>query len=668
SANTCYLGALAMLAAACSFFFLKRSRPARFFAPAAVLWFLYAYDVAGIGKWLGSIPTIDLAPINRSQPIGLFALSACAALAVDAIARSDVAARWKYALATLLFGSFAMWFTLVFESGKIRGAWKLFSVIRKSGYAKALPPGAEAYVPHHFQFILLTYAAGLLALVALWFARARPVKLAAQLVILAAVFLQSGWLLRDYNPTSEDRLVYPVTPAIEALQRNTAGEPVVVLGSPDTLPPHLNLVYGLNTLSSYDAMWVRRYDELYRESFGLGGGNWRMALQTTARWMRRFGARFVASPGNWVKVESLGDRVLISQDDLYLTPPILPGSELVQTFTGARERLQGIALQFATTPRPVECTIEARLEDSLTGHVVATKTWHTGAWKNDRFGRHEELFDFEPMIDARHRPLRLTLASPDATAGNAIALWARKDYWYWNEFVLFAEPLHEVVWTLERMRGRPGRRPHGRLTVGESSLAGGLVMDQTYTQDEWEKVEELPGFTLATLADPLPRYTTVSRAIVPRKVGDDFRLVHAGQLDPRHVVVLSSPGRAAIDSTRGVEEKPEPAVEVLRDDPDHAQLRVTREKPGYLVLRRTFFPGWRASVNGQDAPLLRADYAFCAVELPAGESTVELAYRPMSFRLGVWIAALVPLLGAGALWLTRARGTIAPWSVRSAVR
>ena len=290
----------------------------------------------------------------------------------------------------------------------------------------------------------------------------------------------------------------------------------------------------------------------------------------------------------------------------------------------------------------------------------STKTWRTDEWRNDRFGRHEELFDFESLIDARHRPLRLTVSSPDSAPGNAVSLWAREDYWYWNEFVFLEQPLHEVFWNIQPGLRRPGQRPHGHLSVGTTALRGGLVMDQAYDQDQWKHIASIPGFTIASLQDPMPRYSTVSRGIATRTIGDDFMLVHEGNLDPHHVVVLSLPLQPAIDSSRGKVDRQEPTVEVLRDDPDHAELRVIRDTPGYLVLRRTFFPGWEARVDGMSAPVLRADYAFCAVELPAGESKIEFSYRPGPFRLGLWIASLAPLLVGLSFWLTRGLGRIVP--------
>ena len=56
---------------------------------------------------------------------------------------------------------------------------------------------------------------------------------------------------------------------------------------------------------------------------------------------------------------------------------------------------------------------------------------------------------------------------------------------------------------------------------------------------------------------------------------------------------------------------------------------------GFLVVTDQFYPGWAATVNGTPTTVLRANVAFRALRLPAGESTVEFRYRPLSIRLGV---------------------------------
>jgi hypothetical protein len=654
AANTCYLGAFAMLAAAAALCFAARVRAARFFVPAFVLWFFYAYDIGGAAELVAKIPGMDLGPINRSQSMGLFAMSACAAISVHALSDANLRARWKYALGILLVGAAAMGFTA-------DHAWSLFSKLRRSGYAKGMAPGVDAYFPLHMQYIVASFAAGVLALFALSLLRHARLKQLMQVCVLVVVFLQSGWLLRDYNPTIEDKFLYPVTPAIVKLQRIATNEPPLILGT-DVVPPHANLVYGTKSLSSYDAMWVRDYDMLYRALFGRGG-NWRLVSQTTAKALRIFGIRALLSPGTWVRVDSLGDEVLISPADVYPVGSILPGQPVVQTILGQRQRLQGIVLQFSALAKPTRCTVELRLEDMLSGELIAETSWKTDDWVNDHNGRSEQLFHFEAMPDARWRQMRLTVSSPDATPDNCVTMWARDDYWYWNAYVLHQEPIRDVIWNTSPPVQRRGWRPHGHLSRAGEPLRGGLLLDQTYDLDQWIPLRPFSGFTLALIKDAVPRYTSVSRGIATRRAREDFKLVSEGDLDPARVVVLSLPEGSAIDSARTHPDAVEPDVEVLLDDSDHARLRVVRESPGYLVLRRAFFPGWLATLNGREVSVMRADFGFCAVALPAGESTVDYFYRPDSFANGVRIAAISPVLAGLLYLLTRRRGRIVPRAV-----
>jgi uncharacterized membrane protein YfhO len=45
-------------------------------------------------------------------------------------------------------------------------------------------------------------------------------------------------------------------------------------------------------------------------------------------------------------------------------------------------------------------------------------------------------------------------------------------------------------------------------------------------------------------------------------------------------------------------------------------------------------------VNGEDVAILRANYTFRLVEVPAGTSTVEFRYRPMSVLIGAILSVL----------------------------
>jgi hypothetical protein len=76
----------------------------------------------------------------------------------------------------------------------------------------------------------------------------------------------------------------------------------------------------------------------------------------------------------------------------------------------------------------------------------------------------------------------------------------------------------------------------------------------------------------------------------------------------------------------------------LPSPPNQATIRVTLAQPGYLVLMDTYYPGWRATVDGRAVGILRANYAFRAIALEAGAHEVALAYRPMSLIAGTIVS------------------------------
>jgi uncharacterized membrane protein YfhO len=79
-------------------------------------------------------------------------------------------------------------------------------------------------------------------------------------------------------------------------------------------------------------------------------------------------------------------------------------------------------------------------------------------------------------------------------------------------------------------------------------------------------------------------------------------------------------------------------------------LRVDAACPGLLVLSDTYFPGWKAAVNGEERMIHPTDGAFRGVAVPKGTSRVELHYEPRSFSTGI-VLAVVGLVAFAVVWL-----------------
>lgn len=88
----------------------------------------------------------------------------------------------------------------------------------------------------------------------------------------------------------------------------------------------------------------------------------------------------------------------------------------------------------------------------------------------------------------------------------------------------------------------------------------------------------------------------------------------------------------------------------VRDDPEHLVIDVNAPVRGFLTVADQHFPGWHATVNGRTTPIVRANYAFRLVEVPAGESRVELRYRPTTVTIGAAISAATIIVVVALLW------------------
>jgi len=147
----------------------------------------------------------------------------------------------------------------------------------------------------------------------------------------------------------------------------------------------------------------------------------------------------------------------------------------------------------------------------------------------------------------------------------------------------------------------------------------------------------------------LPRAFLVGRyEAVPDLTAHRQRLLDPA-LDLRQTVLLrEDPGIEVtpIDSTSTA------SVRLVRFGPREIVWEVATDAPRLLVVDEVYYPaGWHATVDGQPAPILQANYLLRAVPVPAGTHTVVMRFDPASHVWGVRIAALATLLAYGGVLL-----------------
>ena len=79
------------------------------------------------------------------------------------------------------------------------------------------------------------------------------------------------------------------------------------------------------------------------------------------------------------------------------------------------------------------------------------------------------------------------------------------------------------------------------------------------------------------------------------------------------------------------------------------KIEVNANHEGWLVFSEIDYPGWFAAIDGQPVEIARYNNLLRSVQLPPGEHTVELEFRPMSVYIGIGLSILGWLIFGGSL-------------------
>ncbi|MGB7768424.1 MAG: YfhO family protein [Verrucomicrobiia bacterium] len=147
----------------------------------------------------------------------------------------------------------------------------------------------------------------------------------------------------------------------------------------------------------------------------------------------------------------------------------------------------------------------------------------------------------------------------------------------------------------------------------------------------------------------LPLVTAGQRPIFAGDA-ETMKKLESADFDPRRAVYLplSARDRVAVTDASGTE------VIFQQFGAQQAHLTVQAPALALVVMAQAYYHDWHAYVDGKPVPLLRANHAFQALEVPAGQHEIVLRYVDWMFRLGAAISALT-LLGCLTGWFRKPR-------------
>jgi len=420
-----------------------------------------------------------------------------------------------------------------------------------------------------------------------------------QVAVVAVVVADLFRFGAGYNTAVPTRLIYPPSETVRFLQADPEPHRIVTLSHSPALAANTGLVFRLSDATGYDNTALKRY----------------VAFMTAA---------------NGGPVMVMGRHIFLSD----YQSPLLDLLNVKYVVTGAElwmpADVPDTAQQLADTTLILEQS--QRYEQAL---VVRNPGLHRiDVW----------LAEGQSATDA----LRLRLYTDPGGQEVAHATADLSPSSVGGPVSFYFSP----------MPNRLGRRfrfsvetatPETRASL-QASGAGALRFASYYAPYDNLVFESLAEDTRVYLNEGyLPRAFVVHRAeVVPDGDAALARLANPA-FDLRGVIVLEEtpPPEQVLPNAAPSEGKE--TVEIMDYQLNSVTLRARTAAPGYLILADANYPGWRATVDGQETHVYQADYVLRAVYLSPGTHDVRFFFRPISFVVGVIISAVALVVWTGLL-------------------
>jgi len=133
-------------------------------------------------------------------------------------------------------------------------------------------------------------------------------------------------------------------------------------------------------------------------------------------------------------------------------------------------------------------------------------------------------------------------------------------------------------------------------------------------------------------SDSTARSFFVKEKVVIRDRKSILEYMKSPSFDPEKEVILEEePKKSRIQNTEYRIQN----TEIIRYEPNKVVIDVDASSDGFLFLSDTYYPGWKAYLDGKETKIYRANYYFRAVQVKEGKHRVEFSYFPKTFIIGL---------------------------------
>ena len=145
-------------------------------------------------------------------------------------------------------------------------------------------------------------------------------------------------------------------------------------------------------------------------------------------------------------------------------------------------------------------------------------------------------------------------------------------------------------------------------------------------------------FFVYRIPDPCPFVTAVTTLREEPLTSKAIASLSQPGFDCRNVAIVPELPPGWVNPSH--EETVRHQAKLVSKNDDRARIEVQSERPTFLVLNESDFPGWIAESDGTPVEIYQTNAFVRGVVVPSGDHTVEFRYRPRSVKVGAAISLL----------------------------
>ncbi|MEX1997107.1 MAG: YfhO family protein [Candidatus Andersenbacteria bacterium] len=149
---------------------------------------------------------------------------------------------------------------------------------------------------------------------------------------------------------------------------------------------------------------------------------------------------------------------------------------------------------------------------------------------------------------------------------------------------------------------------------------------------------------------PLAEYLNIGAVLVPPDLSQPESLSLYRETDAVKVYQIAARPRAEVVTVTG-EPIADTQASYRETSASTAEIQIDTSQPSLLLIRNTWYPGWRATIDDKPEAVKPVSEIFQGVTIPSGRYVVKLNYQPTWLYVGLSVSLVASLLlGLGVVY------------------